>query len=560
MESEKNMEDMSQKEKEKFAKENHSEIERRRRNKMTAYITELSDMVPTCSALARKPDKLTILRMAVSHMKQLRGAMAGGVENNYKPSFLTDQELKHLVLEAADGFLFVTDCETSQVVYVSDTVTPVLSQAHSDWNGHLLYELVHPDDVGKVREQLSISDSQNAGRILDLKTGTVKKEGQQSSVRMCMGSRRAFICRMKCGKVQVNNMSSPRHLRASTLGQYEDGKDMHAVMHVTGFIRAWPPAGYGPDAQAETMDDVALGATAGNYCLVAVARLQITSHPNFGELNTSQDATEFVSRHGSDGTFTFVDMRVTGVLGYQPQDLLKKLPSDFYHPDDIEHMKESFKQVMLLKGQVLTMMYRFRSQSGEYIWLRTSSFAFQNPYNNEVEYVICTNTLVKQPGSEQTMDTAGAAIPEQKAVPVYSQPAEQSPHVAQQHTPQYPAMQVKSPQQEMSYSPQQPFIPATQQGWTHATAQQTTPTQYQQSPVESFSSNMPSQHSTTGYAPGTYQPSSGMSWSPHSATHPMREAYQAQDPMVPGMMEGGNPAYTRSDYEAMNLFPSYTQS
>lgn len=105
------------KEKEKQARENHCEIERRRRVKMAAYFNELCSMVPTCNTLQRKPDKLTILRMASSHMRQLRASnqqqmlannpnmmlmganQSSSNDSPYKPSFLTDQELKHLILE-----------------------------------------------------------------------------------------------------------------------------------------------------------------------------------------------------------------------------------------------------------------------------------------------------------------------------------------------------------------------------------------------------------------------------------------------------------------------------
>uniref|UniRef100_A0A8C9T1A5 Aryl hydrocarbon receptor nuclear translocator 2 n=1 Tax=Scleropages formosus TaxID=113540 RepID=A0A8C9T1A5_SCLFO len=380
--------------KERFARENHSEIERRRRNKMTQYITELSDMVPTCSALARKPDKLTILRMAVSHMKSMRGTGNTSTDGAYKPSFLTEQELKHLILEAADGFLFVVAAETGRVIYVSDSVTPVLNQPQSEWFGSTLYEQVHPDDVDKLREQLSTSENSMTGRILDLKTGTVKKEGQQSSMRMCMGSRRSFICRMRCGNapldhISLNRLSSMRKRYRNGLGPSKEGEAQYSVVHCTGYIKAWPPAGMTiPEEDAEA-------GQSSKYCLVAIGRLQVTSSPVSMDMNGLSVPTEFLSRHNSDGIITFVDPRCINVIGYQPQDLLGKDILEFCHPEDQSHLRESFQQVVKLKGQVLSVMYRFRMKTREWMLIRTSSFTFQNPYSDEIEYIICTNTNVK---------------------------------------------------------------------------------------------------------------------------------------------------------------------
>uniref|UniRef100_A0A7N8XQZ7 Aryl hydrocarbon receptor nuclear translocator n=1 Tax=Mastacembelus armatus TaxID=205130 RepID=A0A7N8XQZ7_9TELE len=383
-----------------YFRENHSEIERRRRNKMTAYITELSDMVPTCSALARKPDKLTILRMAVSHMKSLRGSGNTSADGSYKPSFLTDQELKHLILEAADGFLFVVSCETGRIVYVSDSLTPVLNQPQSEWLGSSLYDQLHPDDTEKLREQLSTAENNNTGRMLDLKTGTVKKESQQSSARMSMGARRSFICRMRCGSCPVeplsmNRLHFLRNRNRNGLGIAKEGETQYVVVHCTGYIKSWPPAG------VSLTDDEADNTQGSRYCLVAIGRLQVTCCPGDTDINCTSLPVEFISRHNCQGMFTFVDHRSMAAVGYQPQDLLGKNILEFAHPEDQGLLRDSFQQVVKLKGQVLSVMFRFRSKSREWLWMRTSSFTFQNPFSEEIEYIICTNVNVKQLQQQQ---------------------------------------------------------------------------------------------------------------------------------------------------------------
>ncbi|KAF3839703.1 hypothetical protein F7725_018420 [Dissostichus mawsoni] len=319
--------------KERFARENHSEIERRRRNKMTAYITELSDMVPTCSALARKPDKLTILRMAVSHMKSLRGSGNTNSDGSYKPSFLTDQELKHLILEAADGFLFVVSCETGRIVYVSDSLTPVLNQAQSEWLGSSLYDQLHPDDTEKLREQLSTAENNNTGRMLDLKTGTVKKEGQPSN----------------------------------GLATAKEGEPQYVVVHCTGYIKSWPPSG------VSVADDDSDNTQGSRYCLVAIGRLQVTCCPGDTDVNSLSVPVEFISRHNCQGMFTFVDHRCMAAVGYQPQELLGKNILELAHAEDQGLLRDGFQQVVKLKGQVLSVMFRFRSKSREWNLMRTSS-------------------------------------------------------------------------------------------------------------------------------------------------------------------------------------------
>ena len=72
-------------------------------------------------------------------------------------------------------------------------------------------------------------------------------------------------------------------------------------------------------------------------CLIAVARLQ---HFGDGSPCSTMEASEneFVARVGVDSRYTYVDLRVVGVLGYLPQDLIGQVFYEYYHPEDIQKM------------------------------------------------------------------------------------------------------------------------------------------------------------------------------------------------------------------------------
>uniref|UniRef100_A0AAR2LD97 Aryl hydrocarbon receptor nuclear translocator-like protein 1 n=1 Tax=Pygocentrus nattereri TaxID=42514 RepID=A0AAR2LD97_PYGNA len=372
-----------------LGREAHSQIEKRRRDKMNSFIDELASLVPTCSAMSRKLDKLTVLRMAVQHMKTLRGAANPYTEANYKPAFLSDDELKHLILRAADGFLFVVGCDRGKILFVSESVYKILNYSQNDLIGQSLFDYLHPKDIAKVKEQLSSSDTAPRERLIDAKTGLpVKTDITPGPSRLCSGARRSFFCRM--------NFSA------------DSDRKSFCTIHSTGYLKSWPPTKMGLDEDSEPDNE-----GCNLSCLVAIGRLHphIVPQPMNGDIRVKP--TEYVSRHAIDGKFVFVDQRATAILAYLPQELLGTSFYEYFHQDDIGHLAECHRQVLQMREKINTNCYKFKIKDGSFITLKSRWFSFMNPWTKEVEYIVSTNTVV----SGSTLDGADPSYPQLAASP-----------------------------------------------------------------------------------------------------------------------------------------------
>uniref|UniRef100_A0AAY4CLM4 Aryl hydrocarbon receptor nuclear translocator-like 2 n=1 Tax=Denticeps clupeoides TaxID=299321 RepID=A0AAY4CLM4_9TELE len=357
----------------KCFREPHSQIEKRRRDKMNNLIDELSGMIPTCNPMSRKLDKLTVLRMAVQHLKSLKGATSSFAEANYKPSFLPDDELKHLVLRAADGFLFVVGCDRGKIIFVSESVSKILNYSRTELIGQSLFDYVHPKDIGKVKEQLSASELYPRERLIDAKTGLqVQADLPIGAARLCSGARRSFFCRMKYNKMTVKV--------EETGSSKKKESQRYCTVHCTGYMRTWPTSQLGSEGEAEADKE-----SSHFSCLVAVGRVHPHSVPQAnGEVKVKP--TEFVTRYAMDGKFTFVDQRYIYLLCVYIYIYLNVFI--------LFYLVDSTYKLLRSKEKIETNCYKFKTKYGSFVTLQSQWFSFINPWTKEVEYIVSTNTVI----------------------------------------------------------------------------------------------------------------------------------------------------------------------
>ncbi|XP_041592014.1 aryl hydrocarbon receptor nuclear translocator-like protein 2 isoform X4 [Vulpes lagopus] len=365
------------------SREAHSQTEKRRRDKMNNLIEELSAMIPQCNPVPRKLDKLTVLRMAVQHLKSLKGMTSSYAGDNYRPSFIQDNELRHLILKTAEGFLFVVGCERGKILFVSKSVSKILNYDQASLTGRSLFDFLHPKDVAKVKEQLSSSDISPREKLIDAKTGLqVHGNFHSGRTHVYSGSRRSFFCRMKSCKISVKE----EHECLSTSKKKDHRK--FCTIHCTGYLRSWPPNIVGMEEERDNKKN------SSNFtCLVAIGRLHPYIVPqNSGEIKVKP--TEFITRFAMNGKFVYVDQRATAILGYLPQELLGTSCYEYFHQDDHSNLTDKHKAVLQSKEKIFTDSYKFRKKDGSFVTLKSQWFSFTNPWTKELEYIVSVNTLV----------------------------------------------------------------------------------------------------------------------------------------------------------------------
>lgn len=328
-----------------IARENHCEIERKRRERIYYYMSVLKDKIPKLRN--QRSDKFKILQAATEYIEELK---INTPDNNF---FLTNDEIINLIQEATQGFHFVINCSTGQIIYVSQSVTTVLNCSKNDWLNLSFYDKIHAEDIEKVKEHL----------FIEKKPFFHIRRGQNTNENM----KRNFICRMKIGDYNPEFKT-----------QNELGEKNYIHIRCIGFIKQY------------SNNTPTVGSKNGQDILIAIGKIQPAYFNPRGTLSKS----EFVTRHEINSNCNFVDERIMKLLGYLPIDLLGKMYYDFFHPEDKSRIIDSFKQAVSLKGQVVNTNARIKSKIKDWEMLKLSLYAFINPYSEEIEFILCTNTVI----------------------------------------------------------------------------------------------------------------------------------------------------------------------
>ncbi|XP_033327673.2 circadian locomoter output cycles kaput protein Clock [Megalopta genalis] len=328
--------------------------EKKRRDQFNMLVNELGSMV---GSNARKMDKSTVLKSTILFLKNHNEIAVRSrvheIQEDWKPSFLSNEEFTHLILEALDGFIMVFS-SSGRIYYVSESVTSLLGYLPKELENTTIYDITFQEDQSPLYNVLL-----NPVNTRDRRN--VKKEDQIS-----------FSCHIKRGGRNVQENS------------------VYELVQFIGYFRS--------DVDSEVdnfLPSTKFGTTGGmDTKLVFVGTGRLQTPQLIRELSVMDNTkSEFTSRHSLEWKFLFLDHRAPPIIGYLPFEVLGTSGYDYYHVDDLDKVVMCHESLMQ-KGEGTSCYYRFLTKGQQWIWLQTRFYITYNQWNSKPEFIVCTHYVV----------------------------------------------------------------------------------------------------------------------------------------------------------------------
>ncbi|XP_057677818.1 neuronal PAS domain-containing protein 2 isoform X1 [Corythoichthys intestinalis] len=352
---------MDEDEKDRAKRASRNKSEKKRRDQFNVLIKELCTMLQG-QGHPRKMDKSTILQRTIDVLQKQKDISAQNetcdVRQDWKPSFLSNEEFTQLMLEALDGFLIALTTD-GNIIYVSDSVSSLIGHLPSDMVDQNILNFLPEREHGEVYKLLSSHM---------LMTDPIAADFLASEAHV------EFCCHLARGN--INPKEPPVYEYVKFVGDFKFHNNVPTTCN--GVELTLPRS-----LQSSTEEQV---------CLIATVRL-VT--PQFlKDLCTVDDpCDEFTSRHSLEWKFLFLDHRASPIIGYLPFEVLGTSGYDYYHVDDLELIAECHKQLMQF-GKGKSCYYRFLTKGQQWIWLRTHYYITYHQWNSKPEFIVCTHTVV----------------------------------------------------------------------------------------------------------------------------------------------------------------------
>ncbi|XP_069844645.1 neuronal PAS domain-containing protein 2 [Dipodomys merriami] len=351
---------MDEDEKDRAKRASRNKSEKKRRDQFNVLIKELSSMLP---GNTRKMDKTTVLEKVIGFLQKHNEVSAQteicDIQQDWKPSFLSNEEFTQLMLEALDGFIIAVTTDGS-IIYVSDSITPLL--------GHL------PSDV-MDQNLLNFLPEQEHSEVYKMLSSPMLMTDSPSPELLKSDNDLEFYCHLLRGS--LNPKEFPTYEYIKFVGNFRSYNNVPS------------PSCNGFDNTLSRPCRVPLGK---EICFIATVRL---ATPQFLKemCIVDEPLEEFTSRHSLEWKFLFLDHRAPPIIGYLPFEVLGTSGYDYYHIDDLELLARCHQHLMQF-GKGKSCCYRFLTKGQQWIWLQTHYYITYHQWNSKPEFIVCTHSVV----------------------------------------------------------------------------------------------------------------------------------------------------------------------